>query len=387
MYANYHPPSHWSPAPPRQSTYQAAPFAQSVVQHTSPSASYPTPPPPGMSASSSSLANALGAPSSKPAHQVYQPEDSPAFFNAFLGHTPIQPLPRAATAPQTVRYHQQPPPLLHIQPPQPSQAKQSRVQPIPLADIPLVDLGSPDPLGISKPGSDSLQVTPRKRKIEQYLESHSIKRMQTTIPNRETPSPLQPRGHQQQQKQRQQLQLHQSHRHQQAFQSQQRQQPQHQQAPPRPQVSRRQLSFEIVIPTSSKQKPPPLAAHSSSQHRSALGPSSSGSSSAFSSGSSSQPYIAVPPHPKAYHTPTSQKKERLEVVITTTKLSAKGKGKLKTSDDDDDLGGFGSEEDSTPHSFGRSSTSKKSSVRRATGDRDDRGKHAYSSHVRDGLAL
>ncbi|KAI1793228.1 hypothetical protein LXA43DRAFT_1124268 [Ganoderma leucocontextum] len=375
MYANCHVPPHWSPAPSRHSTYQATPFAQSVIQHTSPSASYPTPPPPGMSASSSSLANALGPPPPKPVRQFYQPKDSPAFFNAFLEHTPIQPPPRAATAPQPVRYHQQPPPpLLHVQPPQ---SQQSRSQPIPLADIPLVDLGSPDPLEVSQHWSDSLKVTPRKRKVEQYLESPSAKRAQSTVPNRQTPSPLRPRGHQhvlqQQPKQRQQPQPHQSHpRHQQALHSQQRQQPQHQQTPPRPPVSRKQSSFEVVIPTPSKQKPHALAAHSSSHHRSALGPSSSGSGSAFLSGSSSQPYVAVPPHPKAYHTPTSQKKERLEVVITTTKLSVKGKGKLKTGDDDDDLGGFGSEEDPTPHSFGRSSASAKSSVRRATGDRDDR---------------
>lgn len=345
-----------------------------------------------MSASSSSLANALGAPPPpppppppKPTFQVYQPKDSPAFFNAFLEHTPIQPPPRAATVPQPARYHHPPPPpLLQVQPPRLPQIQQSRSQPIPLADIPLVDLGSPEPLEVSQPVSDSLKVTPRKRKVEQYLESPSVKRTQISLPNRQTPSPLQPRGQQhileQQQKQRQHSQPQQSHsRHQHTLQSQlqHRQQPQHQQTPPRPQVSRKQSSFEIVIPTPSKQKPHTSAVHSSSQYRSALGPSSSGSGSAFSSGSSSQPYVTVPPHSKAYHTPTSQKKERLEVVITTTKLSAKAKGKLKTGDDDDDLGGFGSEEDSTPHSFRRSSASAKSSVRRPTGDRDDRGEHAH----------
>ncbi|EJF61054.1 hypothetical protein DICSQDRAFT_170603 [Dichomitus squalens LYAD-421 SS1] len=377
MYANYQAPPQWPPIQSRHSTYQTTPFAQSVIQHTSPSASYPTPPPPGISASSSSLAGALGPAPPKPIRQVYQPKDSPAFFSNFLNQTPVQPPPRVATAshPQPVRYHQQPSTALY-EPPPPSQ--QSRSAPIPLADIPLVDLGSPDPLEIAPPEPDHLKATPKKRKVEQYLESPKVKRVQVNDSVRPSMSPLQSRPQQQQshqaQQQRHQPQQSQARsRHQYPSQSQQRQQPQYRQTPPRPQIDRKQSSFEIAVPSPSKHKKPHTPpAHGSNNHKPASFHSSSSSGSGFPSGSGSQPYVAVPPHPKAYHTPKSQKKERLEVVITTTSLSTKGKGRVKSADDDDDLGGFGSEDDSTSLSFSRSSAGVKSSAKRATGDRDER---------------
>lgn len=378
MYANYQAPPQWPPVHPRHSTYQTTPFGQSVIQHTSPSASYPTPPPPGISASSSSLAGALGPAPPRPIRHVYQPKDSPAFFNNFLNQTPVQPPPRAATAPhiQSLRYHQQPSTPLY-EPPPPTQ--QSRSQPIPLADIPLVDLGSPDPLEIAPTEPDHLKVTPKKRKVEQYLESPKVKRVQVTDSARSSVSPLQPRG----QQQRNQPPQPQGHSHlQRPPQSQPRQQPPNQQTPPRPQIGRKHSSFEIAIPSPSKHKKPHTpTGHGSNNQKPPSFPSSSSSGSGFSSGSGSQPYVAVPPHPKAYHTPKSQKKERLEVVITTTSLSAKAKGKVRSADEDDDLGGFGSEEDSTSLSFSRSSASVKSSAKRATGDRDERGMHCYA-HIR-----
>ncbi|KIP08264.1 hypothetical protein PHLGIDRAFT_127100 [Phlebiopsis gigantea 11061_1 CR5-6] len=69
-----------------------------------------------------------------------------------------------------------------------------------------------------------------------------------------------------------------------------------------------------------------------------------------------EPYIAMPPIPKAYETPSS-----------------KLKGKMR-ADSDEDLGGFGEESDASPTKWrpGRITDSVKSSARRATGDRDDR---------------
>ncbi|KAI0088475.1 hypothetical protein BDY19DRAFT_165528 [Irpex rosettiformis] len=72
------------------SSYQPSAFAQSVFQRTAPTAAYPTPPPPGIRSSSSSLAMALGAPvpmqPQQPAQppKTYTPAESPAFFDNFL---------------------------------------------------------------------------------------------------------------------------------------------------------------------------------------------------------------------------------------------------------------------------------------------------------------
>ena len=340
--SNYQAPPQWPPSQSRHSTYQSTPFAQSVIHHTTPSASYPTPPPPGISASSSSLAGALGpSPPRAPPRQTYQPRDSPAFFNNFLDQTPVQ-QPRAYTQPPRA-------PL-----PPPPQAQQSRSQPIAFADIPIVDLGSPDPLVESRPTPEKLlPLTPRKRKVEQYLESPTIKRVQMADPNR-LPTPRS-----------------------------------HQTPPQKPLPNHSQKSLDpsrvLLTPRSVPTPPQSKNTHNHSQRQNVevviqtpLKPkkvhtpvTASKTKSAPSSSGSSTPYVAVPPFPKAYHTPMSQRRERPEVVITTTKLSAKGKARMKSGDDDEDLGGFGSEEDGTPSGHRR--VSGKPSSKKATGERDERG--------------
>ncbi|RPD54662.1 hypothetical protein L226DRAFT_613702 [Lentinus tigrinus ALCF2SS1-7] len=341
--SNYQAPPQWPPNQSRHSTYQSPPFAQSVIQHTSPAASYPTPPPPGISASSSSLAGALGPPPpQRPPRQTYQPKDSPAFFNNFLNQTPMQ-QPRAYTQPPRA-------PL-----PPPPQPQQSRSQPIAFADIPMADLGSPDPLVNSRPTPEKLMpLTPRKRKVEQYLESPTIKRVQIADPNRPLPTPRA-------QQTPPQKMVH--NRSQKSMDSSRGlSTPRSNQTPPQytngHSHSQRQ-TIEVVIQTPFKPRKAQTPVLTVSKNKSA--PSSSGSST---------PYVAVPPFPKAYHTPMSQRKERPEVVITTTKLSAKGKARMRAGEDDEDLGGFGTEEDGTPSGHRRASG--KSSSKRATGERDER---------------
>lgn len=70
-----------------------------------------------------------------------------------------------------------------------------------------------------------------------------------------------------------------------------------------------------------------------------------------------EPYLALPPVPRAYQTP-----------------SQKGKGKMR-EESDDDLGGFGDDFDDSPtkRRYNAVTDSVKSSGKRATGDRDDRG--------------
>lgn len=341
--SNYQAPPQWPPTQSRHSAYQSTPFAQSVIHHTSPSASYPTPPPPGISASSSSLAGALGPPPTQKLRQTYQPKDSPAFFNTFLDQTPVQ-QPRAYTQPARTAL------------PPPRQAQQTRPQPIAFADLPMADLGSPDPLADSRSSPDKLlPLTPRKRKVEQYMESPTIKRIQMADPNRPLPmpraqhTPPQKLPHIRSQKS--------------VDPSRVLPTPRSEQTPPQSKSghkhSQRQ-TVEVVIQTPFKPKKAQAPILTVSKNKSA--PSSSGSSS---------PYVAVPPFPKAYHTPMSQRRERPEVVITTTKLSAKGKAKKRAGDDDEDLGGFGSEDDDTPSGHRRASG--KSSLKRATGERDERG--------------
>ncbi|KAI0366939.1 hypothetical protein BV20DRAFT_951369 [Pilatotrama ljubarskyi] len=308
VYPEYQAPPQWPPSQSRHSAYQTNAFAQSVINHTSPSASYPTPPPPGISSSSSSLAGALGPPPSKPARQTYQPQDSPAFFNNFLTQTPAQP-PRPAPqppkppqhsdsyhAPDPVRSHSQqayrspPPPR---PPPQQSQSHQ------PLEPQPVPEVGSPDPLAVSKPSPEVLK-TPRKRKHEQYLESPSIKRVQIADPNLPIPSVRA------------------------------------QQTPPH-----QRKIVEVVITTPPKHRKNSVLT---------VQPKKSGA------------YVEVPPLPRAYQTPVSQRREKPEVVITTTTM---GKTRVKKMDEDDDLGGFGSDVDGSPMAHRRGvMASGKSSGRR-----------------------
>ncbi|KAI0823297.1 hypothetical protein BC628DRAFT_1504458 [Trametes gibbosa] len=427
IYPDYQPPSQWPPSQSRHSNYQTNGFAQSVINHTTPSASYPTPPPPGISSSSSSLAGALGPPPPRPPRQTYQPQDSPAFFNTVLAQTPIQPLrpaPQPARAPpqymypasqpvrstpqqtfqsahparalaqqteqrfyqhsqpakmspqqsfshsQPVRAHSQqalrqfpsarpptvqyfsytlpsvrsPPPQAaqqplplpqpqHSRPPTPiirqapqmvaSQPLERERQPAPeramyakrpSQEVPQArpppskrEIGSPDPLAASQPSPDA-KVTPRKRKHDQYMDSPTVKRVQMADPNRPV---LNVRASE---------------------------------TPPRP----KQI-VEVVIATPPKQRKTPVLTVQSKKIAA---------------------YVEVPSLPKAYRTPVSHRKEKPEVVITTTTM---GRAREKAGDEYDDLGGFGSDVDSSPMAHRRGvMASGKSSGRKATGERDER---------------
>lgn len=78
----------WALPYSQTSTYQTSPFAHSVLQHSLPSSAYPTPPPPSVRISSaSSLANALGPPTSRPTKVAYAAEESATFFNDFVGQS------------------------------------------------------------------------------------------------------------------------------------------------------------------------------------------------------------------------------------------------------------------------------------------------------------
>ena len=154
----YPEPTDWVPSAP-SSSFQTRPFAHSVFQRTTPSSAYPTPPP-GISASSSSLAFALGGPPSQPKNapppqKVYQPQDSQEFYEDFLEKkarqiTPPQPSPVRSDTLRTVT----PPPKPREMPPE----------------------ESPDPLAIQS-HTANFAVTPKKRKPVQEMESPSIKRM------------------------------------------------------------------------------------------------------------------------------------------------------------------------------------------------------------------
>ncbi|CDO75304.1 hypothetical protein BN946_scf184654.g12 [Trametes cinnabarina] len=395
LYPEYYAPSQWPPAQTRHSTYSTNLFAQSVLNHTSPSASYPTPPPPGISSSSSSLAGALGPPPLRPPRQTYQPQESPAFFNNFLAQTPAQP-PRPAS--QTYAYHgsqaqperpssnvqtyqqalqpeasrpqmlQQPqhlrsspqlvqqaappvrsPPIqtstalqasMPLKPPsqewhgvqqtpqgnrmyhmqqgretqrtqevQKAQQSSQSLRPHasqqiyqPRQEHTFPDIGSPDPLAVSRP-SPEVKLTPRKRKQEQYLESPTVKRVQMVDPNLPIPT------------ERVQQSPHQRH------------------------------IVEVVITT----PPKPRTTSVPLQNK------------------KSGPYVAVPPLPRAYHTPVSQRRVKPEVMNPTTTM---GKPRVNTMDEDDDLGGFGSDVDGSP--MARRRTNGVMASGKSSGRRDER---------------
>ncbi|KAH8114301.1 hypothetical protein DFH11DRAFT_1508962 [Phellopilus nigrolimitatus] len=150
-------PSHWHPAP-APSSYQLSPFAQSVMHHAAPHNAYPTPPPGSIpfSSSSSSLANALGTPTSGEDKHVQKkrethrsPNDSTEFFNNFLEEK-VKELPKAQQ-PRNMGLKSSPP------------------------STPRINQSSPDPLHIGSPASSPLtplttsQVTPKKRKLVEVV--------------------------------------------------------------------------------------------------------------------------------------------------------------------------------------------------------------------------
>jgi len=147
----YADPISWN-AHATSSSFQTMPFAHSVLQRTAPSTAYPTPPPPGISTSSSSLAFALGMPEPPkqlaPSATVYKPQESQAFYEAFLEDRASQIDRKPQTpAPQKPAY------------------------------IGLDE--SPDPLALRSDNSTRPAVTPKKRKPIVLIESPSIKRIQT----------------------------------------------------------------------------------------------------------------------------------------------------------------------------------------------------------------
>ncbi|KAG5351628.1 hypothetical protein C0989_005551 [Termitomyces sp. Mn162] len=141
---SYQEPVNWAPQPSAQLNYHTNSLAQALFQHTAPSTAYPTPPPPGITSSSSSLAFALGKPPSPPA--VYPSQQSQQFFNNFLEQKSreIDVARRLSTPPQ--------PPAL-----------------------PLLQ-ESPDPLALTA-NRVPQTVTPRKRKVYVQIESPAVKRL------------------------------------------------------------------------------------------------------------------------------------------------------------------------------------------------------------------
>ncbi|KAL4249287.1 Sister chromatid cohesion protein [Abortiporus biennis] len=151
QYTQYEPQS-WH-VQQASSSYQPTPFAQSLFQHTAPTAFYPTPPPPGIHASSSSLASALGEPKPKPIPQkVFTPQQSPAFFNQYLAEQTQKIPSHVPSAPSTPHRNAFKPPT-----------------------------SSPDPLAMT-PNSRSTVLTPRKRKADVPMESPSLKRVHEVTP-------------------------------------------------------------------------------------------------------------------------------------------------------------------------------------------------------------
>ncbi|KAI0064180.1 hypothetical protein BV25DRAFT_1934347 [Artomyces pyxidatus] len=136
-------PSHSYPS------YPTSAFAQSVFQQTMPSLSYPTPPPPGIQSSSSSLAFALEDPTLRSQRKAYSPKESASFFNNFLDRSSRE-LERAQAAKFST----------------PSTPRKDRMTPA---------FSSPDPLALGP----TKVVTPQKRKPVDQLQSPSFKRVQS----------------------------------------------------------------------------------------------------------------------------------------------------------------------------------------------------------------
>lgn len=156
---NFSAPSSWTL--PSNSSYIPPTIANSVLQRFNPTSAYPTPPPPGIRSSSSSLAFALGYPSQVRSQQrVYKPDESGPFFKDFLNRSaqlldskPVHP----ASTPKPVQPASTTP-----------QHSPSKVDSLP---------SKPPPLAVSQPS-----VTPRKRKSPDELITPSQKRIHAANP-------------------------------------------------------------------------------------------------------------------------------------------------------------------------------------------------------------
>lgn len=130
----FSPAPSWTITP--SNSYNPPAIAGSILHRFNPTTAYPTPPPPGIRSSSSSLAFALGYPSqAKPQPRVYKPEESGPFFKDFLHRSaqlldskPVQPTNTPQQSPQKVdpRPPKQPPPPAA---PQPSVTPRKRKSP------------------------------------------------------------------------------------------------------------------------------------------------------------------------------------------------------------------------------------------------------------------
>ncbi|KIO02759.1 hypothetical protein M404DRAFT_15882 [Pisolithus tinctorius Marx 270] len=157
--SSYVPPMQWNRNVP-SSSFQAPALANSVLQRFNPTSAYPTPPPPGIRASSSSLAFALGNPNKKASERVYKPQESGPFVKDFLN--------RSAQ-------------LIENKPIPPAQAMPSK-------DTLSIDSRPhpPNPPPVPLPEAFT---SPRKRKSPEDVNTPSPKRIQTSAPERSTPTP------------------------------------------------------------------------------------------------------------------------------------------------------------------------------------------------------
>ncbi|KAJ7065085.1 hypothetical protein B0H15DRAFT_872762, partial [Mycena belliarum] len=168
-------PTAWTPTNAQLSTFRTNPFAQAVLQRANPATAYPTPPPPSSSSSSSSLAFALGPPQAQP-QTVYQPQQSPAFFDQLLEQKSKEMARSAAPTRNMEERNLRTSATFGRSAVRPS-------TPPPTGGPPLVE-ESPDPLAISTTSN-----TPRKRKSITQLNSPSVKRLHSPHP---TPVPMTP---------------------------------------------------------------------------------------------------------------------------------------------------------------------------------------------------
>ncbi|OSD02424.1 hypothetical protein PYCCODRAFT_1410918 [Trametes coccinea BRFM310] len=384
LYPDYQSASQWPPPPSRQSTYPTNSFAQSVINHTSPSTSYPTPPPPGIISSSSSLAGALGPPPPRPPRQTYQPQDSQAFFNNFLAQTPAQP-PRPA--PQRARPVQQAPQYAyHGFQSQPERSSSTHMQTFEQASPPEslrphVMQQQPyirSPPQVMQEALSSVSSPPLHQHVAYHApvpsillpqDVHQPPQSAQTPPSYQTPHLHQPQRTQQVEKPPR------SSQSQHAHQPVQMHQPRQSQvfpdigspdplvvAQPSPEAKltprKRKQEQYLESPTVKRvqmvdpNRPIPTErAQQTPQHRRIVEvvittpPKPRSTPVLTAQNKKSSPYVEVPALPKAYNTPVSQRRVVPEVVITTTTM---GKPRVKTMDDDDDLGGFGSDVDSSP---------------------------------------
>ncbi|KAF8133417.1 hypothetical protein EV363DRAFT_1470656 [Boletus edulis] len=146
---SFSPPSNWT-LTPTNSSYNPPAIANSVLQRFNPTSAYPTPPPPGIRSSSSSLAFALGYPSqAKSQPRVYKPEESGPFFKDFLNRSALLLDSKDSKPNQQTNTHQQSPSKVESLPP-----------------------NLPPPPAVPQPS-----LTPRKRKSPDDLITPSRKRI------------------------------------------------------------------------------------------------------------------------------------------------------------------------------------------------------------------